>query len=71
MIAAWVALAIVLVLLCAAPFSAHIPVLRDWTGAAPLDREPPDDQPGSTLRAALGKPEYLDDLSISHDHRTD
>lgn len=61
---AWIALAIVLALLAATPFAAHIPGVREWTGAAPLERESdrPDHVPGGTLRHALDYPEYLDDL---------
>jgi hypothetical protein len=35
----WLLLAVVLVAMAAAVCSAHIPGLREWTGAAPLDRE--------------------------------
>lgn len=65
---AWIGLGLVLAVGVVAVCSAHIPVLREWTGAAPLE---PDVRPGGTLRRALDEPEYLDDLSISHDHRTD
>lgn len=65
MIGAWITFGVVVVLLVAAVFSAHIPGLRTLTGAAPLQ---PDERPGGTLRRALGEPECLDDLTISHDH---
>jgi hypothetical protein len=66
---AWIGLGLTLAAGLLAVWSAHIPGLREWTGAAPLQPEPPaDERPGGTLRAALGEPEYLDELTISHDH---
>ena len=60
-----IALGVALVAFAFALFSAHIPLLRDWTGAAPLqadEPEPPDhardfaasDQRGYVIRADWG-----------------
>jgi hypothetical protein len=41
-----IVLAVLLVAAVLAVFSGHIPVLRDWTGAAPLQAEDDDATPG-------------------------
>lgn len=40
-LASLIALALVLAAAVLALFSAHIPLLRDWTGAAPLQADEP------------------------------